>query len=156
MADPGCGTGSTGDFARVCALLWLVWPCPHPRGESGQPGPGKRSSCAGDARNKVPLPVRQPVICIQMRRKSSQPRPEGEGDLGCGKRGEAAQCVPPELLAQPPAQRAWAVGCSPSAILSCLSVCLFFLPFLTLLLFLLFPPSSACMPLLLFYAENLG
>lgn len=139
-------------------MLWWVWPCPRPRGVSGWRGsawPGKRSSCAGDARNKVPLPVPQPVICIQMRRKSCQPRPEGEGDLGCRRRGEVAQCVPPKppsslgRLGAP--QRGWLSlqpgmqDAPPSAAPSC-PVCLSILPFLPLLLFFLFHSSSACSP----------
>lgn len=136
---------------------------------AGPAGPGKRSSCAGDARNKVPLPVRQPVICIQMRRKSCQARREGEGDHGCGKRGAATQCVPPQFpsswgrLGGPISQAVPASlgvrDAPPSAAPSC-PVGLFILsPFPDASLV---PPLPSfislffCLPLLLSFAENLG
>lgn len=108
--------------------------------------------------NKVPLPVPQPVICIQMRRKSCQSRPEGEGDLGCGRRGEVTQCLPPKPLSclcrlgEPisrtdPASSPASLGCRMFSQCSTILPCLFIhSPLLPLLLFLLFPSSSACSP----------
>lgn len=136
MADPGCGTGSTRSLC-LNLLRALV-------GVSGRPREAEQL-CRGCSDQSASPGA---VICIQMLRKSCQSRPEGEGDLGRGKRGEARQCVPPK----PPsslgrwAQQAWGVGCSPSAAPSCPG-CLSFLPFLPLLLLLLFPSPSACSPL---------
>jgi len=51
----GYGTGSTWYLSLKSCRAFLGG------APASLPGPGKRSSCAGDARNKVPLPV--PAAC---------------------------------------------------------------------------------------------
>lgn len=144
--------------------LQSVWP------EGLGPAREEEQLCRG-CWNKVPLPVPQPVICIQMRRKSCQSRPEGEGDLGCGRRGEVTQCLPPKPLSclgrlgEPisrtdPASSPASLGCrmfSPVQHHPALPVH----PF-SLIATSLVPPLPffislfSCMPLLVSYTENLG
>lgn len=158
MADPGCGMWGLSLNScpalvgvAVSQALRCVWP------EGLGPArlaPGSGAAVPGMLGTKCLSRCVSLSFAYRCVGNPVSPGLRGKG-TGCGRRGEVARCVPPNLhlllgrlgIHQPgwPSLQPEVQDVPPSAAPSC-PVCLSILPFLPLLFFLLFPSSSSRSP----------